>query len=77
MEERSAWQARIGVGERSWFFRSYGDAPRTRDVVVEEGPLRGTVGGFHTDHADGRVDATVRAGVFTPNPNIVVQKEQA
>jgi len=56
---QSDWQKRIGVGLPSHAFPRHGKATRRRDVIVEEGPLRGTVGGFHTDHHDGRVDAQV------------------
>lgn len=57
---RSEWQERIGVGEPCHSFTTAkGRSPRRRPVVTEEGPTRGQVGGYHTDHADGRQDATV------------------
>lgn len=55
------FQRRIGVGARSHAFISHQGGTRRRPVIVEEGARRGTVGGFHTDHWDGRVDATVHA----------------
>lgn len=59
--ERSEYQKHIGVGERtSIVLRRAGQTRRT-DVLVEDGPRRGRVGGFHTEHWDGRVDATVLA----------------
>lgn len=58
------WQQKIGVGERSRVSLSQAGTSRRRDVVVQEGPNRGRVGGHHTDHWDGRVDATVLAPVI-------------
>lgn len=59
-DTRSEWQRRIGVGEPcSAFTTAKGRSPRRRPVITEEGPTRGTVGGFHTDHPDGRQDAAV------------------
>lgn len=77
MTERSEWQRRIGVGEPcSAFTTSKGRSPRRRKVITEEGPSRGTVGGFHTDHPDGRVDATVVNPHTVATPNLVISKEQ-
>lgn len=55
------FQERIGVGRRSNIGSLSNGEPRRRAVIAEEGPRRGEVSGFHTDHADGRVDATVFA----------------
>jgi hypothetical protein len=67
---RSEWQERIGVGEPcNAFTTAKGKSPRRRPVTVEEGPHRGTVGGFHTDHPDGRVDATVHPQTVTTTLN--------
>lgn len=56
------FQRRIGVGEPCYSFTTAkGRSPRRRPVVTEEGPTRGHIGGFHTDHPDGRVDAQVFA----------------
>jgi hypothetical protein len=60
MAERTAWQEKVGVGEPARALLRHGKATRKRDVIIEEGPKRGQVGGFHTDHHDGRVDATVK-----------------
>lgn len=53
------FQERIGVGQPSRAFLKHKGTTRRRNVITEEGPHRGTVGGHHTDHWDGRVDATV------------------
>jgi hypothetical protein len=65
MAERNAWQEKVGVGEPARALLRHGKATRRRDVIVEEGPKRGSVGGYHTDHPDGRVDATVMAETAT------------
>lgn len=71
MDTRTDWQRRIGVGEPcTAFTTAKGRSPRRRNVTVEEGPHRGTVGGYHTDHPDGRVDATVNAPTVTITPRI-------
>lgn len=54
------FQRRIGVGEPCRAFGKHAGTTRTRPVVTEEGPTRGTVGGAHIDHWDGRVSAVVR-----------------
>lgn len=57
------FQARIGVGRpHPGLGRKTGDT-RTLPVTIEEGPRRGTQGGWHTEHRSGRVDATI-----TPPP---------
>jgi hypothetical protein len=56
---RSKWQERLGVGER--LVRTTGRLSIRRPVTVEDGPRRGQIGGYHTEHRDGRVDATVAA----------------
>lgn len=58
------WQCRMGVGRRSSVaatqrIRHGADPTRRHDVIRDDGPLRGTVGGWHTEHWDGRQDATV------------------
>jgi hypothetical protein len=67
------FQKRIGVGEPCRAFGKLAGTTRTRPVVTEEGPTRGTVGGAHIDHWDGRVDAvvsppTVKASIPTTKP---------
>lgn len=59
------------MGEPSRAFPRHGKSTRRRDVIVEEGPRRGTVGGYQTDHADGRVDANVFAPTITRKSTIV------
>ena len=53
------FQERIGVGGRTFGSGLRPDAKRVIPALVEEGPRSGKVGGFHTEHASGRVDATV------------------
>jgi len=65
---RSAWQAKVGVGERQ--VKITGRRSVTVPVVVEEGPNRGQPGGHHTDHRDGRRDATVTPAALTLKPRI-------
>ncbi len=43
------FQRRIGVGSVNYALQRTGPT-RRRNVITEEGPTRGTVGGFHTDH---------------------------
>ena len=57
-DELNEFQRRIGVGSVNYALGRTGPT-RNRAVITEEGPTRGTIGGFHTDHKDGRVDATV------------------
>lgn len=64
MADRTPWQEHIGVGEPSRAFVRHGDT-RRREVITEEGPHRGTVGGYLTDHKDGRQDAHVFAPLIT------------
>lgn len=64
-DSRSEFARRIGVGEPNRSLLRHGKATRRRPVTVEEGPNRGHVGGFHTDHHDGRVDAQVFAPTVT------------
>lgn len=60
------FQRRIGVGEPSHAFTTAkGRSPRKRKVIAEEGPRKGQVGGFQTDHPDGRMDAHVFAPPMT------------
>lgn len=73
-DNRSEWQRRIGVGEPcTAFTTAKGRSPRRRNVVREEGPGAGEVGGYQTDHPDGRMDAhvfpptaTLRGSTSTP-----------
>jgi hypothetical protein len=61
-KRRSEFAERIGVGEPSYAFTTAkGRSPRKRKVIAEEGPRKGKVGGYQTDHPDGRMDATVFA----------------
>jgi hypothetical protein len=50
----------IGVGVQALQIRHGADPTRRVPVVREVGPTRGTVGGYHTEHWDGRRDATVQ-----------------
>lgn len=54
------WQEHVGVGSTNYALQRTGKT-RTRKVVTEEGPHRGTVGGTQTDHKDGRLDAHIQA----------------
>lgn len=63
MKELNDFQKRIGVGEASRAFPMKMGTSRNRPVIQEEGPSRGRVGGYHTDHWDGRTDAIVQPDV--------------
>ena len=56
MEARNEFQERVGVGGRT--FGSVGPSSRWIPVLCEEGSRAGKVGGFLTEHRDGRIDAT-------------------
>lgn len=43
-------------------------------VIADEGKFRGQEVGYHTHHADGRVDATSTKQDIWVNPNIVVSR---
>lgn len=58
------FQQRIGVGTTNYALGRTGPT-RKRTKVVEEGPNRGQVGGFETDHKDGRQDAHILAPCTT------------
>lgn len=58
MQERNDFQKRIGVGERQHRFGRL--AGQSRDLMVLD-ERTGEVGGKHTEHWDGRQDATVFA----------------
>jgi len=60
MDDRSDFQRRLGVGERQRLYGRHVGTTRDRPVIADDGPSRGRSTGFHTDHWDGRVDATVR-----------------
>ena len=60
MSGRSEFQERIGVGERQHLFGRHAGTTRTRPVINDDGSSRGQAGGTHTDHWDGRMDATVK-----------------
>lgn len=66
------FQQRIGVGQACYAIGRTGPT-RKRLVTVEEGPRRGQTGGFHIDHKDGRVDATVLA----PSINVKAQAQES
>lgn len=66
-DTRTAWQRRVGVGERQVPSRHQVGDTRRRPVVADEGVLRGNVVGYNTDHRDGRVDATVATSTITVN----------
>lgn len=73
-DTRTEWQKRVGVGERSNALIGVSTPIRHRAVTAEEGPNRGRVAGFHTDHSDGRVDATVTPGAVTRIPTAPAEK---
>ena len=52
------WQQHIGVGQPHYGLARTGPT-RQRKIIRQEGRSRGTVAAIETDHADGRVDATV------------------
>lgn len=66
------FQQRIGVGQACYAIGRTGST-RKRAVTVEEGPRRGRPAGFHTDHKDGRVDATV----FAPSITVQAQAQES
>jgi len=57
-DSRTEFQKRVGVGERARFALRHRGTSRVRPTLIEEGKRAGQVGGHHTDHWDGRVDAT-------------------
>lgn len=71
-EARSPWQKRIGVGERQP--PPPQGSTRKREVVSDDGPLRGRKVGYAVDHKDGRVDAVIKQMTVTPNPNITAKR---
>lgn len=65
-EVPGCWKCRMGVGRSSSVaamesIRQGKDPIRKKPVRIEEGPHRGSVGGHHTEHKDGRQDAHVHA----------------
>lgn len=52
------FQERIGVGKDHPGLGRTGPT-RERTVIAEEGPRKGKTAAIQTEHADGRVDATV------------------
>lgn len=52
------FQAKIGVGQRQVRYGRY--AGTNRDIPVRRED-NGAIGGFHTEHWSGRVDATIIA----------------
>lgn len=50
-----------GVGVQTQLIRQGADAVKKTPVVLDEGPRRGKVGGYHTEHWDDKVDAKVHA----------------
>lgn len=49
------------VGVQTRQIKGGADPVRHKHVIVEDGPRRGTIGGYHTEHWDGRQDATIHA----------------
>lgn len=66
------FQQRIGVGSVNYALTRTGPT-RKRVKVVEEGPNRGQVGGYETDHKDGRQDAHVFAPTVTKTVSTVTE----
>lgn len=64
MEQRSEWQARVGVGERQV---RYGVHAGTSQDIPAYREDNGELGGKHTHHWDGRVDATIVAPTLNFN----------
>lgn len=58
MRDRSAWQTRIGVGERQVRYGVLAGTVKDIPVFRED---NGQLGGKQTEHWDGRVDATIIA----------------
>jgi hypothetical protein len=54
----------LGIGYQGLLSRVGPDPTRRTPVTIEEGPHRGRVGGHHTEHWDGRQDATVTPGAI-------------
>lgn len=51
----------LGVGVQTLRSRYGPDPVRRMPVVADDGPLRGRPTGYHTQHWDGRQDATIHA----------------
>jgi hypothetical protein len=58
------FQRRIGVGTVNYALGRTGPT-RKRAITSEEGPARGTVGGYQVDHKDGRMDAVITPPTVT------------
>jgi hypothetical protein len=58
------FQTRIGVGSTNYALQRTGKT-RTRKIIAEEGPAKGTVGGVQVDHKDGRMDALITPPTVT------------
>jgi hypothetical protein len=49
----------LGLGFQGHRARYGADPTRRHDVIAQEGPRQGQIAGWHTEHWDGRQDATV------------------
>ena len=58
------FQRRIGVGSTNYALQRTGPT-RKRAITAEEGPARGSVGGYQIDHKDGRMDALITPPTVT------------
>lgn len=52
------FQKHIGVGTTNYGLARTGST-RVRTVIAEDGPRKGKIAAYQTDHASGRVDARV------------------
>lgn len=68
------FQRRIGVGLRQHHYGRHVGTTNATPVTADDGPLRGHEVGHHTEHWDGRVDATVTSAVAHINPNLTARK---
>jgi hypothetical protein len=55
---------------------SKGRQTKTTPVIADEGTFRGQEVGFHTEHADGRVDATSTRQDLRLMPNVTVVRDE-
>jgi hypothetical protein len=63
---KSEFQQRIGVGSTHYGLGRTGST-RQRAIVAEEGSRKGKTAAVMTDHASGRIDATVLVDSVKPS----------
>lgn len=64
MSKKSKWQDKIGVGEKQHLFGRHVGTSKDIPAYRED---NGKIGGKHTEHWDGRVDATIIAPTLVKN----------